>query len=264
MVPNSLDSEALPPQRSAILRRNVVQDSGQVGIPSQRMGRILGGIGILVGGGVDDVVEDNLVAGSRRIGIAVAPQPSKTLWPAQRNIVRRNIVRGTDPDGVDLVVVAEPDSGNCFADNQFETSDPPDIEQGWACGRPGGVSAEVDVLLRLEDCDSGAVDCGPESTRYDETPVPGPQPVMPDDQAGAGIAGGPEDQPVPGGGGPTTAPTPVVAPTVAAPAPTAPAPASSATPLWVAFAVGAGVTGVWWLARLRHRGDRVRQDGPVD
>ncbi len=207
IVPNSLDSEAYPPQRQAIISGNTVTDSGKVPVPAKGVFEIADGLGIIVAGGVGNIIENNVVTDSKRYGIVITPMPSENVWQPKDNVVRNNEVSGSgwdDPVGADLSIVAGSDSGNCFEGNTFETSDPPQIEDAWTCGdslssAPGAGSpvSATNLILSFGEasaCEEGLDPACSEHPAYSETPVPPAQKTMPADEAGKGVPGGPAEQ----------------------------------------------------------------------
>lgn len=259
IVPNSLDSEANPPQREAWVRGNTVIDSGTVDVPVKGVFEIARGLGIVVAGGVGNIVEDNVVTGSTRYGIVVTPLPSQNVWMPEDNTVRNNTVSGSgsgDPLGTDLAILAASGSGNCFEGNTFATSDPPQIETFWPCddaslaqvpgaGSPVAGANLISTFAQASLCQEGVDPLCNETPSYDTTPVPPAQKTMPASEAGKSFPGGPDEQAAAPGAG-----TPQGAPVAAAPAPS-----TKALPVTGAGA-SAVIAGLGLLAsgmRLRRR-----------
>src|SRR6202008_2128989 len=92
------------------------------------------GIGIVIGGGSDNLIEQNLVLDNATYGIAVLPNLDKNLWIARGNEVRDNTVRGSGR--ADLALGAPAGGGNCFSGNTARTSEPPAIQLLKMCGAP--------------------------------------------------------------------------------------------------------------------------------
>jgi hypothetical protein len=180
IVIGSFDHELLPPQQADIVRNNVVEGSGDLAAtaPLVRDLDVLYGIGIVVIGGLDNVIEDNTVRDSARLGIAVTPNPAIGInfWPAERNRVSRNTVSASGE--YDLGFVAVPGiGGNCFADNTFATSAPLDLERAAPCdGEPSAdiAAGAPDLAAYLDTSDV------PPGTVTTENVLPDPQPNMPD------------------------------------------------------------------------------------
>ncbi len=180
IVPNSQDGEELAPQRDAVIAGNWVHDNNNPDVPiNDDRYRVGSGVGILVTGGVDNLVTKNRVEDNFKgnIGIILWPFRDEGLPPFEAigNRVIDNVARGADGVG-DLVMwladSTEGVQGNCFADNDFLNSFPADIEQVAPCDAPGGTD--------LPDIDLALITLGPEGIDYRDVPAPGPQENMPD------------------------------------------------------------------------------------
>ncbi len=209
IMPNSGSYELCFPQRSAIVAGNDVHANNQPDTPATRSAFRNMGTGILVYGGRDNVVARNLVYDHDSIGIgllsrleedpnAPAPPsgderpcreaaqdppadpadiPSSLVWDASGNRVVGNVITdsrvadlavatlGTDPAGLD----------NCFSGNQYASSAPTGVETLSPCegGGDGDWSAGALDLAALH------ADERPPGGEYSTTPVPPPQPTMP-------------------------------------------------------------------------------------
>jgi hypothetical protein len=141
IVPNSLDDEELPPQGHATIAGNVVSRNGNPAAArtdTAVFDAALGG-GIVVVGGVSDLITHNRVAGNTKIGIALAPNPflQTHYFAATQNTVTDNVVQNSGL--VDLAVIPfVAGDGNCFSGNSFVTSAPTGLDRLKPCGgRPG-------------------------------------------------------------------------------------------------------------------------------
>jgi plastocyanin len=171
IVPNSLDSELLAPQHSAVVAGNLVYDNNNPKTPAIDAALLAMGNGILVAGGNDNLVTRNRVLDQDLGGIGVVPSPDETLWIANRNRVTDNVVEGSGE--FDLGFLAG--EGNCFAGNDFETSAPTDIETVMRCDAPSGpTEGQIDAALFLEAEHPPARDY-----RKAPTPKPPEQPNLP-------------------------------------------------------------------------------------
>jgi plastocyanin len=181
IVPNSLDSEELPPQGHSTIAGNVVSDNGEptaVESSTSEFDAAFGG-GIVIVGGTDDDITNNRVERNPRVGIAIAPNPGiqQNFWPSTGNRVTGNVVQGSGMADV-AVVAGSTSDGNCFGGNTFGTSAPADIETLWPCTATGAASG---------DPANGALDIGkfldtsanPKGKPYRATPIPARQPNMP-------------------------------------------------------------------------------------
>jgi hypothetical protein len=189
IVPNTLDSEGLAPQRGATIAGNAVHDNGTVPVPSKRLQTPAFGIGIGVGGGRDNVIEGNAVLRSRDYGIALLPNVDASFWATSGNSVRANEVR--DSGQADLVLGAPSVAGDCFSGNEFASSLPPAIESFAGCdvkaGAGGDWGPSFVLLARFTAALGGNYDPG------DWTTAPAP----PDQVSMAGAATAPVAMAVP-------------------------------------------------------------------
>ena len=179
IVPNTLDSEAYPPQRGATIAGNWVHDNQNPLAAAKRLEYPSFGFGILLAGGRDNVVEGNLVERHEAFGIAAIPNLDRNLWFPGDNVIRGNLVR--DSGRADLALGAPTLGGDCFEGNDFATSVPPAIEQRSACGGPlrpiagGSLGVTLGPLIRYIQA-LGDFPTGDWRTQ----PVPPDQAQMPD------------------------------------------------------------------------------------
>ncbi len=174
IVPNTLDSEELPPQGEATIAGNVVSRNGNptaARSETPEFDAALGG-GIVLIGSVGDQVTRNRVEDNTKIGIAVAPNPGiqQNVYPSKDNQVTGNVVSKSGM--VDLAaVLPTPDGGDCFAGNTFTTSAPTAIETAMPCGGPvGDLSAGALDIAKFLDTSHN-----PKGLPYAKTSVPGKQ-----------------------------------------------------------------------------------------
>jgi plastocyanin len=173
IVPNSLDTEELPPQGSNTIAANVVTRNGDPDAAHSSTSEfdVVFGGGIVIGGGIDNVVTKNRVTENPKIGIAVAPNPGINggrLWPATGNAVTDNVVEHSGT--ADLVTLLPGvDDGNCFSGNTFTTSAPANLEQAKPCGGAAGTgdlaTGALDLAKFLD------VSSNPPGRPYRKTPV---------------------------------------------------------------------------------------------
>jgi hypothetical protein len=180
IVPNSGSYEELFPQRDNDIVGNLVYANNNYETAAIDSARLAGGNGILVAGGNDNVIERNLVFDHDLTGIGLVISPDEGapdgqfFWPAG-NQVRDNVVE--DSRLADLGAFDRPEDANCFADNQFASTAPRDVETLMPCDGQGSGSR-----------DDGALDIGelavleekPPSADYRDMPTPDPQEGMPD------------------------------------------------------------------------------------
>jgi len=267
ILPNSFNGQpAPPPQRDSLIAGNLIRDSGRLPVPANSPLAGFIGIGIGIAGGQDNVIEDNEITGSDRYGIALFPtlQEDGSRWQANGNEARRNRVSGS---GVaDLGVAEGSQVPNCFAGNTFSSSLPAAIETVMPCdGQPSSdgdarVSADLAIPVPV------ALDQQGERPRYQDMPVPEPQPTMPDPatapspgvpspggssaaSATPGVPGASPSGAQPSASGPGTGATPSTSPAAPSGAGSSVEPAILA----VAVAVLAGAALVGWLGWRRRR-----------
>ena len=149
IVPNTLDSELYPPQRETTIVGNWVHDNNNADAPAKDVQYAALGTGILLAGGIGNVVERNLVEDHDAYGIAAVPILDRNLWIAGGNRVSGNVVRGSGL--ADLAFGGPASGGNCFSANGFASSLPPAIEQLAGCGMApsGGAGGDLSVTTRL-------------------------------------------------------------------------------------------------------------------
>jgi hypothetical protein len=124
---NSDDAELLAPARGTVFVGNVVTGNQNARAPEIDEGFTGGGVGIR--GGVDHVIERNLITGNGGAGVLVTEAEGH---PAKGNRVAGNVLR---EQAFDLVAQAK--TPGCFTGNLFSTSDPANIEQVYPCsGKP--------------------------------------------------------------------------------------------------------------------------------
>jgi plastocyanin len=132
LVPASLDLELNPPQRETVIAANLIVGNSDLGAPAAALPAIAYGNGVLIGGGIGNVVERNIIADHEQHGILVTPMYDRNWWPARDNIVRNNrIVRS---GRADLALGGPASLGNCFAGNSYTVAAPAGLETLHGCG----------------------------------------------------------------------------------------------------------------------------------
>jgi plastocyanin len=178
IVPNTLDSEGLAPQRGATIAGNSVHDNGRDRVPTKRLLVPAYGLGIIVGGGRRNTIERNVVMDNTVYGIAVLPNADASLWLTRGNEVRGNIIERSGQ--ADLALGGPSIEGDCFAGNTFEDSLPPAIEAFAGCDVPmgagGDVGSTLNLLARFVSALAGDYDRGD----WRASPEAPTQPQMPD------------------------------------------------------------------------------------
>lgn len=190
VVPNSGSYELCYPQRETTIVGNLVYSNNQPDTPAIDVAILAMGNGILSAGGVNNLIERNLVWDHDRLGIGLVPFleeganddeptpdewdipcsetkdqapaaviPDTILWDSKNNTVRGNVLSdnrlgdiGIGSAGTDLASL-----GNCFEGNTFEFAAPADIETLAPCGAEstGDLNeGQVDVVAWLVEQDS--------------------------------------------------------------------------------------------------------------
>jgi plastocyanin len=184
IVPNTLDSERLPPQRDILIAGNYVHDNNSTTVDTKRLEYPTFGMGIIITGGQDNRVVGNLVEDQRSYGIAVLPNLDTNLWVTSGNQILDNVVRRTGRG--DLALGAPSAGGDCFAGNDASTSTPPAIELLFPCeglrpfpGGGGSMAPTLTALTRFLRALDGNFPHG----SWRNQPLPGAQAQMPGDPA---------------------------------------------------------------------------------
>ncbi len=209
IVPNSGSYELCYPERQTTIVGNSVHSNNQPDTPAIDVAILAMGNGILVPGGVANVIERNLVYDHDKTGIGLVPfleegpndemptedewdidcatqreqplpddVPEVLLWESWDNSVVGNDVSDSRVAdlGVAGVGVATDTLRNCWADNVFTTSAPADIEALAPCGGTGSGDWTVNALDVLSWLDE--IETRPPSVDYQTAFLPDP-PVFP-------------------------------------------------------------------------------------
>ena len=177
VVPNTLPTEELGPNRGTLVVRNFIKNNNYSKIPARGFSETVGipfGTGVWTPGVQNNVVKANEIRNHHRYGVLISQSAAAEPLPIN-NRVRRNLIRNSgmydlawDGTGYD----------NCFLNNDFtgETG-PPEIETLYNChNRPfAGVPyppVQADVAASLTNS----------QTREQEEP---PEPKRPRCQRGA-------------------------------------------------------------------------------
>jgi plastocyanin len=178
IVPNTLDTELLPPFRQVDIVGNYVEgnDNRQAaGLPLE-WGAF--GNGIILGGGNGSRVERNQVVDHVNHGILVSPNLDEHLWTASGNRIVGNVVSGSGR--ADLALAAPAGAGNCFQGNQARTSIPVGLQVFQRCsGLRLPVRMDLSTTLaslgQVAEANTGAYP----ANRPEDQPVPLPQAQLP-------------------------------------------------------------------------------------
>jgi plastocyanin len=131
IVPNTLDTELLPPVERVTIAGNLVHDNDNPEAPALSGAWGSFGAGITIAGGNDVVVANNRVVNHDRTGIFVTPNSSRRFWMSADNEVRDNVVAGSGL--ADLTLSGVNQTGNCFSGNDVRTTVPPALQTLQGC-----------------------------------------------------------------------------------------------------------------------------------
>jgi plastocyanin len=179
LVPNTLDSQILPPQRGQTIVGNWIHHNNNPDAPSLPLTSIASGMGVVLTGVQEDLVLRNRIEGHHRYGVVVAPMIDRNLWLSGGNRVEGNVIRGS---GIaDLAMAAPAEGGNRFCENDVSTSVPPAIELLHGCGfsTTGGGGGDLSVTAALLSLFAQAEGGDHPQGDWRTQPEPPPQPNMP-------------------------------------------------------------------------------------
>ena len=180
IVPNTLDSEKLAPQDGVRIVRNRVYSNHNRQAPAKALQYPSFGNGIVVAGGIHNVIEGNWVWDHPEFGILIVPNLDEQFWVASGHRVQGNVVWASGR--ADLALGFPAGAGTCFAGNRYDSSRPGGIEWLYGCGslllRVGGgdLLPTLVPLRRFLEARRGDFEAGD----WRSQPVPPPQPGMPD------------------------------------------------------------------------------------
>lgn len=132
LVPASLDIELQAPQRETVIAANLVVGNNNRSAPAWALPGITFGNGVLVAGGMGNIVEHNVIADQAQYGILVTPMLDKNYYPARRNVIRDNLVLRSGR--ADIVVSGPGSSGNCLSGNNALVVAPLGLRTLHRCG----------------------------------------------------------------------------------------------------------------------------------
>ena len=177
LVPATLDIELVPPQREATFAANLVTGNSSLTAPAAFLPSIAFGSGFLIGGGVRNVVERNVIADHVLDGIAVISFLDRNFWPAEGNIIRNNRILRSGR--ADLALGGPASRDNCFSHNEYQSSAPAGLELLAGCNRLRLPMGHDPVALGGTLFVRAAREEHRERPSFKTQPVPPPQPQMP-------------------------------------------------------------------------------------
>ncbi len=123
IVPNTLDSELLPPSHDVVVAGNYIHHNGEVGrAPSRTSEWSAYGNGVVLAGVRDSVVRNNLMVNNRTAGVQVVTNIDANLWRSGGNEIRDNVIKGSGR--ADLLLGGPLEQRSCFSGNDAETTVP--------------------------------------------------------------------------------------------------------------------------------------------
>lgn len=178
IVPNTLDSELLPPVKEVTIMGNAVYNNGRMDVPMRAGEWPINGNGIALMGNKRSLVERNRITNHWNNGIYVAPMLDDNFYSSDENIIRNNVVEGSGR--ADLALGGPAGPGNCFQGNDAATSMPPGLSTLLSCNGPRlplrlELTAFTDMAGRAVQ---GAQGWNPQIP-IGSVPKPPPQPQMP-------------------------------------------------------------------------------------
>jgi hypothetical protein len=149
IAPNTLDSEPNPPQDGDTIINNLVENNNNFDAPADVLEYPSIGNGIVLAGGINNLVEGNRISGHIYYGVLVVPNIDKNFWEPGGNSIKDNVINNS---GVaDLALSALSASNNCFSGNTVARTVPPFLQFTHACGsifaRAGGGDPSVAAIL---------------------------------------------------------------------------------------------------------------------
>lgn len=180
IVPNTLDTELLPPFHDVTIAGNLIHDNDNRAAPARDAQWSGLGNGIILAGGNNSLVEKNRVVNHAVSGISITPNLDRKFWTSSGNVIRDNLVEGSGR--ADLALAGPAGEGNCFEGNVFSMSLPVGLEWFQPCtGNRFPVLFELggstEQLGRIAE---NGLDLRPVNP-VGSAPQPGPQPAMPAD-----------------------------------------------------------------------------------
>lgn len=178
IVPNTLDTELLPPFHDVTIAGNLIHDNDNTAAPSFTSEWAAYGNGIVLAGGHDSTIVRNRIFNHRANGVAITPNLSRRFWMSGGNEVRENVIEGSGRAGIALAGPAM--SGNCFADNTVDRTLPVGLEQFQSCDGLRlpwlfELAGSTEQLGRIAESELG----WKEEVTPESVPKPGPQENLP-------------------------------------------------------------------------------------
>lgn len=147
IVPNTLPTEELAPNRGTLMIDNKVINNNYKTIPAAGFSELVSipfGTGIWMAGTMNNQAFDNVIRDHNSYGVLITESIHPDSVP-MNNQVRRNLIRNSDADedgyGYDLAWTGE-GADNCFSGNDIKgDTGPPEIQMIYACANRPFVGA---------------------------------------------------------------------------------------------------------------------------
>ncbi len=182
IVPNSLDSEADPPQDSCRIENNLVERNSNQDAPALGFAFASFGMGILVAGGVDNEIVGNEVRDHANFGLVAGIIQDDNFYAAAGNRFAENVVE--DSGRADLAEAAPSGGGNRFVDNEYDSARPAGLDDGMGLSSVGDPWVSMVLLKQYRQKQTGENPHGDWQTApeppFDELePMPDPEEAPP-------------------------------------------------------------------------------------
>jgi len=131
IVPNTLDSELLPPERETYIIGNLVENNNNKDAPATNSTYISLGNGIVIAGGNNNFIKNNVIVNHDLYGLVITAAMDINYWPAHGNIIKENLI--IDSNHADIALSGLSNLGNCFEGNSYNISFPPGLQSLNGC-----------------------------------------------------------------------------------------------------------------------------------
>ena len=174
VVPNTLPTEDLAPNRGTLIYNNVITNNNYKTIPEKGFSEFVSipfGTGVWLAGTMNNKVLDNVITDHNSYGVLVTESIHPDSLP-MNNQVLSNVVRNSDFDedgyGYDLAWTGE-GADNCFTGNDIKgPTGPPDIQTLYACANRPFTGVPFPVVT----AHVSASLCCPQTREQKEPPEP--------------------------------------------------------------------------------------------
>jgi plastocyanin len=133
VVPNTLPTEDLAPNRGTVIFNNVIRNNNYETIPAAGFSETVGipfGTGVWLPGVYNHVVRRNRISNHKRYGVLITPSIDPSALAPMNNRVWNNMVKDS---GIYDLAWDGSGANNCFGNNTFKTSGPPDAQTIYNC-----------------------------------------------------------------------------------------------------------------------------------